>query len=156
MVFDGHSDLLYDVARRRLAGERRVLETRHLDTLRRGGVEGLVLALWANAPAETFWRGTAWADPADFRGRTEQLLRCGRADLAESGHFRTVRTVREAEAARSAGQIYAFLAAEGMAARERTRRAWAGTMSRASGWECSPGTRPTLWLPAPGETRRRG
>ena len=97
MVFDGHSDLLYDVARRRLAGERRVLETHHLDTLRRGGVEGLVLALWANAPAETFWRGTAWADPADFRGRTEQLLRCGRADLAESGHFRTVRTVREAE-----------------------------------------------------------
>ena len=36
MVFDAHSDLLYDVARRRLAGERRVLES-HLATLRRGG-----------------------------------------------------------------------------------------------------------------------
>ena len=104
------------MARRRLAGERQVLETRHLDTLRRGGVEGLVLALWASAPGETFWRGTPWADPADFRGRTEQLLRHGRAELAESKHFRPVRTVAEAEAARSAGQIYAFLAAEGMAA----------------------------------------
>ena len=133
MVFDGHSDLLYDVARRRLAGERRVLETRHLDTLRRGGVEGLVLALWANAPAETFWRGTAWADPADFRGRTEQLLGQGRADLAESGHFRTVRTVREAEAAQSAGQIYAFLAAEGMAA--------AGEDPEGVGWYYEQGVR---------------
>ena len=81
MVFDGHSDLLYDVARRRLAGERRVLETRHLEALRRGGVEGLVLALWASAPAETFWRDTPWADPADDRGRTEQMLAQGMADL---------------------------------------------------------------------------
>ena len=45
MVFDAHSDLLYDVTRRRLLGERRVLEHHHLDRLRRGGVEGLVLAL---------------------------------------------------------------------------------------------------------------
>mgnify|MGYP001775254265 CR=1 FL=1 len=28
MVFDAHSDLLYDVTRRRLLGERRVLEDR--------------------------------------------------------------------------------------------------------------------------------
>ena len=47
MVFDAHSDLLYDVTRRRLLGERRVLEHHHLDRLRRGGVEGLVLAVWA-------------------------------------------------------------------------------------------------------------
>ena len=46
MVFDAHSDLLYDVTRRRLLGERRVLEHHHLDRLRRGGVEGLVLAVW--------------------------------------------------------------------------------------------------------------
>ena len=43
--FDAHSDLLYDVARRRLAGEERVLETRHLERLRAGGVEGLVLGI---------------------------------------------------------------------------------------------------------------
>ena len=54
MVFDAHSDLLYDVTRRRLLGERRVLEHHHLDRLRRGGVEGLVLAVWARGPRETF------------------------------------------------------------------------------------------------------
>ena len=86
MVFDAHSDLLYDVTRRRLLGERRVLEHHHLDRLRRGGVEGLVLAVWASGPRETFWKDTAW------------------------------NTAAEAEAARAAGQIYAFLAVEGMAA----------------------------------------
>ena len=34
MIFDGHSDLLYDVTRRRLAGEDHVLERRHLPGLR--------------------------------------------------------------------------------------------------------------------------
>ena len=43
MVFDAHSDLLYDVTRRRLLGERRVLEHHHLDRLRRGGVEAAPL-----------------------------------------------------------------------------------------------------------------
>ena len=37
MYFDAHADILYDVARRRLAGETRVLARRHLDRLRRGG-----------------------------------------------------------------------------------------------------------------------
>ena len=115
MVFDGHSDLLYDVARRRLAGERQVLDS-HLGTLRRGGVEGLVLAVWASGPRETFWRETPWGDPADYRGRTEQMLALGGADLGESRWIRLVCSVREAEAARQAGGLYAFLAVEGMAA----------------------------------------
>ena len=56
MIFDGHSDLLYDVTRRRLAGERRVLEQHHLDRLRRGNIEGLVLAVWTSAaPESTRW-----------------------------------------------------------------------------------------------------
>ena len=75
MIFDGHSDLLYDVTRRRLRGECRVLEQWHLDRLRRGGVEGLVLSLWTStAHGETFWEETPWADPADAAGRTGQML----------------------------------------------------------------------------------
>ena len=46
MVFDAHADLLYDVTRRRLQGERQVLEKHHVPRLRDGGVEGLVLAVW--------------------------------------------------------------------------------------------------------------
>ena len=41
MVFDGHSDLLFDVTRRRLVGEKRVLERRHLERLRDGLTESM-------------------------------------------------------------------------------------------------------------------
>ena len=104
MVFDGHSDLLYDVARRRLAGERQVLDS-HLGTLRRGGVEGLVLAVWASGPRETFWRETPWGDPADYRGRTEQMLALGGADLGESRWIRLVRSVRALDIRRVRGGV---------------------------------------------------
>lgn len=116
MVFDAHSDLLYDVTRRRLLGEHHVLERHHLERLRRGGVEGLVLAVWASGPRETFWKDTAWGDPAAYLGRTHQMLSCARAELAECPQVRLVRTGEEAAAARTAGQCYAFLAVEGMAA----------------------------------------
>lgn len=49
-------------------------------------------------------------------GRTHQIFACARADLAECPQIRPVHTAAEAEAARAAGQIYAFLAVEGMAA----------------------------------------
>ena len=114
MVLDGHSDLLYDVARRRLAGETRVLERRHLARLRRGGVEGLVLALWTTAEAGTFWTGLPGLGTA--AARTALLMDCARAEAAESPWLASVRTAAEAEEARAAGRIYAFYAVEGMAA----------------------------------------
>ena len=70
MVFDGHSDLLYDVTRRRLAGEKHVLERRHLRNLEAGGMEGLVLALWVSA--DTFWKDVPEA--TDDWARTEIML----------------------------------------------------------------------------------
>ena len=114
MVFDGHSDLLYDVTRRRLAGETQVLERHHRRRLDRGGVEGLVLALWTSPEADTFWRTVpgmegGWA-------RTERMMEDARAELAESPWLAAVRTAGEAEAARQAGKTYAFFAVEGMAA----------------------------------------
>ena len=114
MVLDGHSDLLYDVARRRLAGETRVLERRHLARLRRGGVEGLVLALWTTAEVGTFWTGLPGLGTA--AARTALLMDCARAEAAESPWLAPVRTAAEAEEARAAGRIYAFYAVEGMAA----------------------------------------
>ena len=118
MIFDGHSDLLYDVARRRLAGETRVLERRHLDRLRRGGIEGLVLALWyGRGQGQTFWEAVPGAESASHR--LEVLLACAQAEFAECPWLAVVRTAKEAEAARAAGKIYAFLAIEGMEALER-------------------------------------
>lgn len=115
MVFDGHSDLLYDVTRRRLAGEDHVLERCHLDRLRAGGVEGLVLALWTSAAGgQTFWKDVPGAETdAD---RTRIMMDCARAELAECPWLAAVRTAKEAEQARAEGKLYAFLAVEGMAA----------------------------------------
>lgn len=115
MVFDGHADLLYDVTWRRLAGEDHVLERRHLDRLRRGGVEGLVLALWTSAAqGQTFWKDVPGAETAG--DRTRIMMDCARAEFAECPWLTVVCSAREAEQARAAGKVYAFLAVEGMAA----------------------------------------
>ena len=112
-IFDGHSDLLYDVTRRRLAGESRVLERRHLDRLRRGGIEGLVLALWyGRGQGQTFGDGVPGAERAAHR--LEVMLSCAQAEFAECPWLAVVRTAEEAEAARAEGKLYAFLAIEGM------------------------------------------
>ena len=110
MVFDGHSDLLYDVTRRRLAGEKRVLERRHLRSLEAGGVEGLTLALWVSA--QDFWKNVPEAE--GHRERTDIMLLCMKAELAECPWLELVRTAGEAERAKAAGKKYAFLAVEGM------------------------------------------
>ena len=115
-VFDGHSDLLYDVTRRRLAGETRVLERHHLERLRRGGIEGLMLAFWYNRGPhdETFWKDVPGAEsPA---ARLEIMFRCARAELAQCPWLALVRSAQEAEAARAAGTLYAFFAVEGLSA----------------------------------------
>lgn len=113
MIFDGHSDLLYDVTRRRLRGETHVLERHHLDDLSRGGVEGMVLSLWTSAPGETFWKETDCRTVAE---RTAQMMDCARAEFAQCPWLAVVRTAAEARAARAAGKRYAFLGVEGMAA----------------------------------------
>lgn len=112
MVFDGHSDLLYDVTRRRMAGERQVLDRHHRDRLRRGGVEGLVLALWTDAGPDTFWN--AYPGTETPLARTELMMRCARVEFLESPWLEVVRTAAGAERAGEAGKLYAFLAIEGM------------------------------------------
>lgn len=115
MVFDGHSDLLYDVARRRMAGEDHVLEQHHRLRLQKGGVEGLVLALWTSAPGdETFWADMPEAD--SDAARTAMMMACARAELAQCPWISVVQSAAEAEEARAAGKMYAFLGIEGMAA----------------------------------------
>lgn len=114
MIFDGHSDLLYDVTRRRLAGERNVLETRHLAHLKQGGIEGMVLALWTSSEPDTFWRNYPGTETAT--ARTELMMRCARVEFIEAPWLEVVRTAAGAERAKQDGKLYAFLAVEGMQA----------------------------------------
>ena len=116
-VFDGHSDLLYDVTRRRLLGETHVLERCHLAHLRQGRVEGLVLALWSSCTPDSFWNQVRGGETDE--SRTNLLLRCLEEELAECPEVVLVRTAAEAEQAKSRNKIYAFLGVEGMAAIDR-------------------------------------
>ena len=116
-VFDGHSDLLYDVTRRRLAGEKDVFRRCHLERLRKGGVEGMVLALWTSrGDGDTFWEGVPGAE-TDAK-RTALMCRCAGEEFSECGEILVVRTAGEAAKAREEGKLYAFLGVEGMAALE--------------------------------------
>lgn len=123
MVLDAHSDLFYDVTRRRLAGEPHVLERYHLSRLRRGGVEGLVLSLWTGTgQSQTFWRDTPWAAPEAASSRLKVMLACAREELAECRAVRLVRTGQEAAQARKEaaqarkdGCLYVILGVEGLA-----------------------------------------
>lgn len=114
MIFDGHSDLLYDVTRRRLAGERNILETHHLAHLKQGGIEGMVLALWTSSESDTFWRNLPGTETA--AARTELMMRCARVEFMETPWLEIVRTAAAAEQAKQEGKLYAFLAVEGMEA----------------------------------------
>lgn len=104
-VFDGHSDLLYDVTRRRLAGETHVLERCHHRRLKAGGVEGLVMAIWANPE-----------DGESYAQNTDHILSCAKAEFAETPWLRVVHTAAEVEQAKRDGKLYAFIGVEGMAA----------------------------------------
>ena len=111
MIFDGHSDLLFDVTRRRLAGEDHVLERRHLQTLRAGRIGGLGLSVWVTAEPGSFWTAhPAW----DGWRRTEEMMACAGAELAECPWLAPVRHAAEARKAREDGKIFAFLVIEGM------------------------------------------
>ena len=111
MIFDGHSDLLYDVTRRRLAGEDHVLERRHLSGLRAGDIGGLGLSLWTTAEADGFWTEYPKADGWQ---RTELMMDCARAELTECPWLVPVRTAAEARRAAAEGKRFTFLVVEGM------------------------------------------
>ena len=111
MIFDGHSDLLYDVTRRRLAGENHVLERHHLGKLRAGRIGGLGLSVWVTAELDSFW-----GEHPDWDGwrRTEEMMACAREELAECPWLALVRTAAEARKAQVEGKLFAFLSVEGM------------------------------------------
>lgn len=111
MIFDGHSDLLFDVTRRRLAGEDHVLERRHLQRLQAGRIGGLGLSVWVTAEPDSFWmEHPEW----DGWRRTEEMMACAAAELAECQWLVPVRRAAEARKAREDGKRFAFLVIEGM------------------------------------------
>ena len=103
-VFDAHSDNFIDVAWYRSAGERQVMERRHLPEARAGGVDAVVIGI----TAERVYK------PYQALPRVLQLLGAGLEDLAESPQFfRIVREGADFARASQAGQIAVVLQLEG-------------------------------------------
>lgn len=102
-IFDGHSDIFTDVLRRRLAGERQVLERVHLPLLRAGGITGGCLVLWVDPPHTDA--------PA---ARLRALCQAVREELAECETAVLVHDLAELEAAEAAGRFAILLGLEGL------------------------------------------
>ena len=102
-VFDGHTDLLCDVAARRLRGETDVFRRRHLDRFRAGGIEGGIFVIWVETPYQH--------DPAS---RAKQLMVCAAEEFAKSTALRLVRSCKELDDAVRDGVIYALIGVEGL------------------------------------------
>ena len=79
MIFDGHSDIWYDVVARRESGERNVFDTRHYERLKKGKVEGGFFVLWIDPPNDV--------DPVK---RVRQIMAAVAADNRESHHIRRI------------------------------------------------------------------
>ena len=115
MIFDGHSDLFYDVTKKSLgrSGGRR--------TAYWNGVTGRSCGKDASA---------GWDCPCGSRrsqilsgrriragtagGGREEMMACFQAELADSPWLVPVRTAAEAREVQAAGKTFAFLAVEGM------------------------------------------
>lgn len=93
---------------KRLAGETQVLANRHLDRLKKGGIEGACAVLWVDPPYTERYE--------QYVHRTEQLLWATKAELAECQGAVMVHNLAEIEAAKAAGKFYLLLGAEGLSA----------------------------------------
>lgn len=104
MIADLHSDLLIDLAERRVAGERDVFRRRHLPALRAAGVRVQVLDVFI--PTQLV--------PDGALRYAMRLLDAALHEEQESdGALRLVRTARELDAAVAAGAVAGILAMEG-------------------------------------------
>ena len=104
MVFDGHSDIFSDVRYRREAGERNVLKHRHLERLKKGGIDSSCFVIWAETMKEL--------DPA---AEMDAIIRAMQAEMAETEEFVLVHNTKELEAAKRDEKFAILLGLEGLA-----------------------------------------
>ena len=104
MIVDLHSDLLLDLAERRVAGERDVFRERHLPALRAGGVRVQVLAIYCS---------TQHVTDLALRHALRLIDVAYRESDASGGALRIVTNVAQLDAALDDGAIAAILSLEG-------------------------------------------
>lgn len=103
MIIDGHSDIFTDVTIRRLQGETQVIKNRHIERLRKGGVDGSIFVIWIDPPYDN--------DPPK---RLKQILECSAAEMAECDVAVICKTRKEVEEAYAAGKFAIVIGLEGL------------------------------------------
>jgi len=103
IVIDGHSDMPVDVAQKRKEGVKRVIENIHLPRLKKGGVNGLVCALYV----ETKYK------PERSLKRALELLGHTLADIDESSNVKLCLTATDIEKTIRNGKLGILLSFEG-------------------------------------------
>jgi membrane dipeptidase len=102
-MVDLHADLPLDIVRRRRNGERQVLETRHLQKLRKGSVSTLVAPIWVESnykPTQALKRGL-------------EIVNAFLEDVDESPHFQLIRKHEDISKADRDEKIGLILGVEG-------------------------------------------
>jgi membrane dipeptidase len=104
LIADLHSDLLIDLAQRRVAGDRDVFRIRHLPELTEAGVRVQVLAMWTP---------TLLLPEGALRWCLRLIDAAQREEQESDGALRLVRTAAELDAAIADGAIAGILCIEG-------------------------------------------
>ena len=104
-IIDLHGDILYDVTHRRtFKGERRILETYHLGSLRQAGVKIQVLPIYFDSVNL----------PEAALRQTVLIVNAFWEELAEAGnHFAVIKTKSDLTAVMQSDKIGVILAMEG-------------------------------------------
>jgi membrane dipeptidase len=111
IVIVGHSDIVAsDVDWRRESGERRVLDQRHLRTLRAGGVTAVCDHIGGDAP---YGYLPATKLTTDYLQRFMRALDHTYSELAESEHFILATTTEDIRRAKREGKIAFVICLEG-------------------------------------------
>lgn len=104
MVFDAHSDIWSDVTVKSMRGETDIFRKYHCERLKKGGIEGSILAMWIDPPYDK--------TPARRLG---QIMEAVTAEIACSQDIlKIVHDHKEMAAAKENGIFYAFIGCEGL------------------------------------------
>ena len=104
MVFDAHSDIWSDVTVKFLRGETDIFRKYHCERLKKGGIEGSILAMWIDPPYDK--------EPTV---RLQQIMEAIEAEIpCCQDILAIVHDYEEMKSAKENGVFYAFIGCEGL------------------------------------------
>ncbi|GAB6106734.1 dipeptidase [Fusibacter bizertensis] len=103
-IFDGHGDIWNDVVKKRLAGEKHIIQTHHLDKFKKGQIASGIFVVWIDTPPDN-----------KPEIRFKEIVDAMHAELDENAnHLHAVKKMEDFDIAASLGKFPIVLGIEGM------------------------------------------